>query len=208
MSLVLSSQSLAYASLSRKIKDNNYEWPADIELSVEAIDLVSAILTTLPGPYLFQVLECAISNPLSCGHRTTPHPRRNPHPFLVPLRPLPSLHRSLIPHCDSRLPPNVDPRLSPQLSHRQEAVRHRRRRDSGGDLDHPPDCARSVAGRLRGRGGGSTCGCARARCNPSSHRYGGKRDGEGSARGPPTRQPNRRPPTVRSRSSPSVLRDR
>ena len=36
-------------SLLRKIKDNNYVFPPEIELSVEAIDLVSSILTTQPG---------------------------------------------------------------------------------------------------------------------------------------------------------------
>lgn len=42
----------------RKIKDNSYEWPAGIDLSAEAVDLVSAILTTQPEhrPSLTDVL--------------------------------------------------------------------------------------------------------------------------------------------------------
>lgn len=144
----------------------------------------------------FLVAGNVTPNVLCSGRRTTPHPRRNPHPLLVSLRPLPSLDCSLFPYRHSRLPPNVHPRLSPQLPHRQEAVRHRRHRDHGG-VDHSSHCARAVAGGLRRRGAGGFRGCVCACCDPSSYSYRGTRDGEGGAPGPPARQPYLRPPTVR-----------
>ena len=33
----------------KKIKENNYEFPAELELSTESVDLISKILTTKPG---------------------------------------------------------------------------------------------------------------------------------------------------------------
>jgi serine/threonine protein kinase len=48
----------AHLHLRRRIQDNNYEFPSDIDLSVEAVDLISSILMTQPDqrPTLVEII--------------------------------------------------------------------------------------------------------------------------------------------------------
>ena len=39
---------MIYVNAHRKIRDNNYEFPADVPLSDEAKNLITALLTPLP----------------------------------------------------------------------------------------------------------------------------------------------------------------
>lgn len=54
-----------------KIKDNNYVFPPEVELSEEAMDLVSSILTTQPGASRIFALILHSSDPFTPDQRPT-----------------------------------------------------------------------------------------------------------------------------------------